>query len=71
MRKAISIQTRGAQMIFTRRTYRIAIRRSIQAERIKIGWITETKDQQIKAIWVQALHHQINHTRRLQARKRK
>lgn len=58
-------------MIFTSRTYRHAIRRSIQMERIKIDWIKETEDQQIKQLWVQALHHQINHTRRLQARKRK
>ena len=58
-------------MIFTSRTYRKAIRRSIQLERLQIGWITETEDPQIKALWTQALHEQINHTRKLQARKRK
>lgn len=58
-------------MIFTSRTYRKAIRRSIQAERIKQGWVNETEDPQTKQIWEQALHEQINHTRRLQARKRK
>ena len=32
-------------MIFTRRTYRVAIRRSIQSERIKQDWIKETEDR--------------------------
>ncbi|KUM31591.1 hypothetical protein AQ436_00175 [Arthrobacter sp. EpRS66] len=58
-------------MIFTSRTYRKAIRRSIKCERIKQGWVNETEDRQIKQLWVQALHEQINHTRKLQARKRK
>lgn len=58
-------------MIFTSRTYRVAIRRSIQLERIKQGWVNETEDPQIKPLWEQALHQQINHTRKLQARKRK
>lgn len=58
-------------MILTSRTYRHAIRRSLQLERIKISWINDTEDQQIKKLWEQTLHHQINHTRRLQARKRK
>lgn len=58
-------------MIFTSCTYRVAIRRSIQSERIKQGWINETEDPQIKPLWEQARHHQINHTRKLQARKRK
>ena len=58
-------------MIFTSRTYRKAIRRSIQAERIKQVWVNETEDPQIKTLWEQALHEQINHTRKLQARKRK
>lgn len=58
-------------MIFSRRTYRVAIRRSIQLERIKQVWVNETEDPQIKPLWEQALHEQINHTRKLQARKRK
>lgn len=58
-------------MTFTSRTYRIAIRRSIQAEQIKAGWITETEDQQIKALWAKAALEQINHTARLQRRKRR
>lgn len=62
---------RKAAVIFTSRTYRHAIRRSLQMERIKIDWIKETEDPQLKKLWVQALHQQINHTRRLQARKRK
>lgn len=58
-------------MIFTSRTYRHAIRRSLQMERIKQGWIDETEDQQLKQLWEQTRDHQINHTRKLQARKRK
>lgn len=58
-------------MIFTSRTYRHAIRRSIQMERIKIGWVTETAGQPTHDIFREALHQQITHTRRLQARKRK
>lgn len=58
-------------MIFTSRTYRHAIRRSIQMERIKQDWIDETEDQQLKKLWKQTRDQQINHTRRLQARKRK
>ena len=59
-------------MIFTSRTYRHAIRRSIEAERdlrielLRIDiespeWVETHKD----------LRQQINHTRKLQARKRK
>lgn len=59
-------------MIFTSRTYRHAIRRSIQMERIKIGWVNETSaGHPAHDICREALHQQINHTRRLQARKRK
>ena len=58
-------------MIFTSRTYRHAIRRSIQMERIKQDWIDETENPQLKKLWEQTRDHQINHTRRLQARKRK
>ena len=59
------------QMIFTSRTYRKAIRRSVQMEQIKRGWVNETEDPQLKKTWEQDLNTQINHTRRLQARKRK
>ncbi len=58
-------------MIFTSRTYRHAIRRSIQMERIKTSWVTETEDPQFKKLWEKTRDQQINHTRRLQARKRK
>lgn len=58
-------------MIFTSRTYRVAVRRSLQMERIKQAWIDETEDPQLKKLWEQTRDHQINHTRRLQARKRK
>ena len=62
---------RKAVVIFTSRTYRQAIRRSLQMERIKQGWIDDTEDPQLKKLWEQTRDHQINHTRRLQARKRK
>lgn len=58
-------------MIFTSRTYRHAIRRSIQMERIIQDWIDETEGPQLKKLWEQTRDHQINHTRKLQARKRK
>lgn len=58
-------------MIFTSRTYRVAIRRSIAMERIKIDWVKETAGQSAHDICREALHEQINHTRKLQARKRK
>lgn len=59
-------------MIFTSRTYRHAIRRSIQAERDLRIELLRT-DLELPE-WTEAyknLLHQINHTRRLQARKRK
>ena len=51
-------------MIFTRRTYRKAIRRSIQAEQ-------ELRSRKRSCCIHNTLRNQINHTRRLQARKRK
>lgn len=40
-------------------------------ERIKQVWIDDTEDPQLKKLWEQTRDQQINHTRRLQARKRK
>lgn len=59
-------------MIFTSRTYRHAIRRSIFKEfEIKNSdeWREGTGQVAIKAMF--DYHTQVNHTRRLQARKRK
>ena len=58
-------------MIFTSRTYRVAIRRSIQAEQ-QIQEAAERSMCSTHLAWLQDnLHTQKNHTRKLQARKRK
>lgn len=60
-------------MIFTSRTYRHAIRRSIRIER-NLRYIRGTlTDSQSPMRWKLSflIRAQINHTRRLQARKRK
>ncbi|MEV7645844.1 MULTISPECIES: hypothetical protein [Actinomycetes] len=57
-------------MIFTSRTYRVAIRRSIEREkqlRYELEFFTGCESEWRK----NRLQHQINHTRKLQARKRK
>lgn len=58
-------------MIFTSRTYRVAIRRSIREEaQLRRGWHKSVSDYG-RFWWTRKLNVQINHTRRLQARKRK
>lgn len=63
-------------MIFTSRTYRVAIRRSIQAER-NLRYIRDTLDtltnspSPMRRKLSAQIRTQNNHTRRLQARKRK
>lgn len=60
-------------MIFTSRTYRLAIRRSIRKER-KLYSVQLTSSHYPMHIWLPswiAYKNQINHTRKLQARKRK
>ena len=58
-------------MIFTSRTYRHAIRRSIKAEKELHQLWKQAKTSNGKLWFGNQLHTQINHTRRLQARKRK
>lgn len=58
-------------MIFTRRTYRVAIRRSIKAEK-ELSQLWNLAVTKKGKLWFRnQLRTQINHTRRLQARKRK
>ena len=63
-------------MIFTSRTYRVAIRRSIQTER-NLRYIRDTLDtltdspSPMRRKLNAQIRTQINHTRKLQARKRK
>lgn len=60
-------------MIFTSRTYRVAIRRSIRIERTLRyirGTLTDSPSPMRRRLSFQ-IRDQINHTRRLQARKRK
>ena len=52
-------------MTFTRRTYRVAIRRSIAKEAVLHG--EHAGHSSVAQTW----YAQINHTRKLQARKRK
>lgn len=58
-------------MIFTSRTYRVAIRRSIQLERIHRYRRSRTSNPRLRIWYSNLLAAQINHTRKLQARKRK
>ena len=63
-------------MIFTRRTYRVAIRWSIRIER-NLRYIRDTLDtltdspSPMRRKLSAQIRTQINHTRKLQARKRK
>lgn len=58
-------------MIFTRRTYRVAVKRSLQLERVKLSWLTADNNIPTHALYRLYYHQQVQHTARLQRRKRR
>lgn len=58
-------------MEFTRRTYRVAIRRSARTEKFLRGMAKRSENVDLWIVYTQKLLTQIEHTRKLQARKRR